>query len=190
MIEAMTAVDIAQFFADHYRTSGDTLWRLETLPSYDVGSDGPNYQLWLQGAPEPDPVWKGEWLDTLRREHADGLRSGRTRILGTPGGNLTAYERYACEFGYALNVPAGEGVRVIRRGEHPIPKGILEVDFWLVNSTHVIVMNYDEYGRFVDADLVDDTKPYITTRELLRDAGEPFPAWWARHAELRRHLAT
>ena len=36
---------------------------------------------------------------------------------------------------------------MIRRGEHPIPEGIYEVDFWVVNEAHVIVTNHGGYDK-------------------------------------------
>lgn len=184
----MDARDVGQFFAEHYHQRGDTLFRLETLPVYDVDDDGPNYRLWLAGAAEPDPESKGAWLKTLREEAARGLYAHRVRVFSE---QLTDYERYACAFGYALNVPAGEDVRVLRRGEHVLPDGMLEHDFWLVNDAHVIPMHYDEHGRFRSAELLPEAhlETYRRARDLVWEAAEPFEAWWARHPELRRRRA-
>lgn len=184
----MNTAEVGAFFAQHYTSDGDALFRLEALPAYTVADDGPNYQLWLDGAPEPDPKWKGAWLDTLRAERSRGLRASRLRIFGE---QLTDYERYACEFGYALNGPAGEDIRVLHRSEHDIPPGLVVQDFWIVNSQHVIVMHYDDIGRFEDATLLDqpDNGPYLRTQLVGMAAAEPFMPWWERHTELHRRVA-
>jgi len=184
----LDAAGIGRFFADHYRSAGDTLFRLETLPGYDVTDDGPNWRLWQEGAAEPDPAWKEPWLDTLRREHRAGLRASRVRIFGK---HLTDYERFECHFGYALNGPAGEEIGVLRAGEHAIPGDLIVQDFWLVNDAHVIVMRYDEAGRFLRGDLLDDDAAprYVATRRAAQLAAEPFDTWWARHPELHRRSA-
>lgn len=102
---------------------------------------------------------------------------------------LTDYERYACDFGYALNVPAGEDVRVLRRGEHAVPEMIVESDFWLVDNAHVIPMHYDIGGRFLGAELLPDEQlgAHRHTRDVVWAIAEPFTDWWARHPERRRH---
>jgi hypothetical protein len=187
-VTALDAHAVGRFFAEHYRQRGDTLFRLETLPFYDVEDDGPNFRRWLEGATEPDLEFKSAWLTTLREEAARGLYAHRVRIFSA---ELTDYERYACDFGYALNVPAGEDVRVLRRGEHAIPDSIIATDFWLVNDAHVIPMHYDEGGRFLGAELLPDNQldAYRRTRDVAWAAAEPFLAWWARHPELHRHAA-
>ncbi len=181
----MNAAEIGQFFAEHYRGPGDTLFRQEALPEYTVDDDGPNFRLWLAGDAEPDPEWKGAWLDTLRREHAQGLRAARVRIFSA---DLTDYERFACDFGYALNVPAGEDVRILHRGEHDVPDGVLDCDFWVVNDRYVIPMRYDEHGRFLGGEVLPDEEldRYQHARHVAWDAAEGFEPWWARHPELHR----
>lgn len=189
----MDVAELGRWIGDHYSRKGDCLFRLEVLPEYTVDDDGPDFRRWLAGAAEPTWSRKEPWLRTLREEHAAGLRASRVRIL-THG--LTDYERYACEFGYALNAPAGEDIRVLRRGEHAIPQGVREVDFWVATPAGrpdaVAVMRYDELGRFIRAEELTsqrDVAPYVATRDALTAAGEPFLAWWARHPELHRRRA-
>jgi hypothetical protein len=57
------------------------------------------------GADTPTPERKQPWLDTLREWAEQGRHRRRVRIIHDP---ITDYERYACEWGYALNSPAGE----------------------------------------------------------------------------------
>lgn len=184
---------INAWIGDHYAREGDRLFRLEVLPEYAVADDGADFIRWMTGADEPTWSRKEPWLKTLREEHDAGLRASRVRIF-TPG--LTDYERYACEFGYALNAPAGEDIRVLRRGEHPIPQLLHEVDFWLADtsdgSIHVAVMRYDECGHFLGADPVTgptEIERYRDTRDEMLAAGEPFLRWWGRHTELHRRRA-
>ncbi|MBA2323818.1 MAG: hypothetical protein H0V92_07355 [Pseudonocardiales bacterium] len=162
------------------------VFRLETLPVYTVDSDGEDFRRWQTGAPEPTWERKQPWLDFLRDESGSGKIRSRVRIFGE---QLTDYERYACEFGYAYNAEAGEQIRVLRRGEHAIPAGLVERDFWTVEDDEVLLMHYDADGRFEAAEVADDPAAYITTRDHAWDAGEPFASWWARHPELLRRSA-
>ncbi|MGH3950164.1 MAG: DUF6879 family protein, partial [Pseudonocardiaceae bacterium] len=101
------------------RSAQRSLFRLETLECYEVASDGSDYRRYLDGEAEPDWARKQPWLDFLRAESASGRRRHRVRVIHDPP---TDYERYACEWGYALNSAAGEEVRVLDLAETPLPK--------------------------------------------------------------------
>lgn len=182
---------LARWIGDRYRDRGDRLFRLEALPEYTVDDDGDDYRRWLAGATEPTWARKQPVLDALRRERKAGMISERVRIF-TP--QLTDYERYACEFGYAYN-SRWEDIRVLRRGEHAIPQYLREEDFWLIENrdgVHVAVMRYDEHGRFLGADEI--TGPTAQERcRMTRDAflavAVPFSTWWDLHPELHRARA-
>jgi len=164
-----------------------TLFRMETLPAYAVTSDGDDFNRWLAGEAEPTWERKNRWLDVLRTERAAGKVSRRVRVLSE---ELTEYERYSCEWGYALNAPAGEDIRVLRRGEHVIPDAHTEHDWWIVDGREVVLMHYDNDGRFAFAEICPDPHgDYPDAAWLAWGAAEPFPEWWARHPELHRQVA-
>jgi hypothetical protein len=179
----MDAEKLGQYIDQHFHRPGHRLFRMEVLPEYAVDSDGEDYRRWLAGATEPTWSRKQPWLDTLRRERDNNQLSMRVRILSP---DVTNYERYACEFGYAYNVEAGEDIRVLRRGEHTLPADIVQHDFWLINNDIVIPMSYDAAGRFESASVADasEVSGYLRARESAWSAAEPFATWWARHPEL------
>lgn len=166
----------------------ERIFRMETLPSYAVDDDGDDFHRWVAGEPEPTWTRKQPWLDVLHAEHAAGKLRSRVRILSD---QLTDYERYACEWGYALNAAAGEDIRVLRRGEHAIPAGLIERDFWVVDDDRVVAMHYDRHGRFEAGEVLPDraVSAHLATRDTAWAAAEPFTAWWARHPELHRAVA-
>jgi hypothetical protein len=170
----------------HYRAPGDTLFRMETLPEYAVDSDGDDWQRWLSGATEPTWSRKRSTLDMLAREKANGQRQRRVRRFGH---DLTMYERFACDFGYAFNAEH-EDIRVLRDGEHDVPE-LLEHDYWTINGQMVVPMLYDGHGRYVGAGVLppDRTEEYVHDEQLAWDAAEPWADWWGRHTELHRAAA-
>ncbi|MGH3975254.1 MAG: DUF6879 family protein, partial [Pseudonocardiaceae bacterium] len=131
------------FIDERYKQPGDQLFRMEVLPEYEVASDGEDFRRWLEGATEPTWTRKQPWLDTLRREREHGQISTRVRILSD---QVTDYERYACDFGYRYNGEY-EDIRVLHRGEHEIPAGLIERDFWIIRDSIVVTMYYGEHGR-------------------------------------------
>lgn len=169
----------------HFHRPGDRLFRMEVLPRYAVATDGDDYRRWRAGATEPTWARKGPWLATLRRERDNGQVSTRVRVLSA---QVTDYERFACAFGYAHNVEAGEDIRVLHRGEHPLPEALIDQDYWLINDDVLITMVYDQDGAFVRAELDPgtDPQPYRRSRDAAWAAAEPFPTWWRRHPDLHR----
>ena len=161
------------------------LFRMETLPSYAVADDGDDYARFVRGAAEPDWSRKQPWLDRLRADRAAGKLRYRVRVLSD---QLTDYERYACSWGYALNVEAGEDIRVLRRGEHSVPAGLIERDFWVVDDREVVAMDYDPAGGFRGARVLgsDQLATHLSARDQAWAAAEPFSTWWTRHPELHR----
>ncbi len=183
----MTWLDI-DGLVDELGRYRERIFRMETLPAYAVDDDGDDFHRWVAG--EPDPTWarKQPWLDVLRAERAGGKLRYRVRILSD---RLTDYERYACEWGYALNAAAGEDIRVLRRGEHDIPPDLIEKDFWVIDDDRVVAMHYDRHGRFEAGELLPArvVAAHLTSRDAAWDAAEPFGEWWRRHPELRRAVA-
>jgi hypothetical protein len=185
-VDLLDEEDLGAWFGRHYGPdAARAAFRLELLPAYTVDSDGDDFARWLAGEPEPTWERKNAWLQVLRDERAAGLRSSRVRVVSEV---LTDYERYAAEWGYALNAEAGEEIRVWHLADHPLPPGIMNHDFWLVGDDHVLVMHYDDIGRFEGAsEPTPNLIPrYRHTRDVLWAGAEPFGAWWARHLELRR----
>jgi len=178
---------LGRFINERYHQPGDRLFRLETLPQYTVTSDGDDYYRWLAGAQEPTWSRKQPWLNTLRRERDNGQISQRIRIFSE---EVTDYERYSAAFGYRFNGQF-EDIRVLHRGEHTIPPGLIEADFWIINDTTVITMHYDTDGTFLNADVTsaDYLADYLHTRDIAWSTAEPFDQWWERHPELHRKMA-
>jgi hypothetical protein len=90
-------------YIDRHFTS--TLFRLETLDRYEVGSDGDDFARYLTDGPGPDMTRKGSWLDHIRGEVARGLHTYRVHVVRGP---LTGYLRFEFEWGYAYNAAVGE----------------------------------------------------------------------------------
>jgi hypothetical protein len=184
----VTRLDVAEL-GRHLGEFRHELFRMETLPAYAVTSDGDDYQRWLAGETEPTWERKNRWLATLRAEHAAGKISRRVRVLSE---QVTEYENYACEWGYALNAPAGEDIRILHRGEHGIPEDVIaDQDFWIVDDREVVAMHYAADGRFEGAEVLpeDNLDRYRDTRDRTWEAAEPFVEWWARHPELHRSVS-
>lgn len=175
----LTAAQLGEYIDARLTRSA---FRLETLDTYDVESDGGDYDRYLRGEPGPDLERKRPWLERLRRESDAGILNQRVHILSTP---LTPYLRYECEWGYAPNVRAGEDIRIIDETETPTCYvGLPDHDFWLIDDEHGLRMHYDLRGWFLGAEPADDLVPeYRRAKTFTLTAGQPFAEWWSRHTE-------
>ena len=191
----MNPAELNAWMAEHFTRSA---FRLETLQSYEVASDGSDYRRYLDGERTWTPERKQPWLDHLRSERDRGLYRHRVRIVTRP---VTPYTRYECEWGYEPNVAAGEDVRVLDLGEYPLSVELTSTDWWrfdwwlienVARERYVLGMSYEPDGQFRDAWIADkgtDTPPvaaFVAIRNLLWSAAEPFTSWWSRHGELHR----
>lgn len=161
------------------------LFRMEQLPRYAVGDD---YLRWAAGETDPFTPRKREWMDVLRASRSTGKQRQRVRVLSE---TLTDYELYSCQWGYALNSEAGEDIRVLRRGEHDLPLGLGQHDWWVTDDDAIVLMYYGDEAEFVGAELLFAAlnESYLRLRDEAWNAAEPFDRWWSRHPEMHQRVA-
>jgi hypothetical protein len=174
--------ELDEFFVTHFH---HTAFRLEVRDHYAVASDGGDFARYLAGEEMPDAARKNTWLDELRADTAAGKHWQWVHVVCGP---LSDYLRYSFEWGYAINIHAGADVRVLDLAEHPRPAGIPDEDFWLLDDQAVLIMHYDDSGRFLGAEPVvaPEVSRYRHAREVAWEAAEPFADYWARHPQYHR----
>jgi hypothetical protein len=61
-------------------------------------------------------------------------------------------------------------------------------DFWLADSELVVLMHYDDAGRFLDGEALPETKTprYVAARDAAWAAATPFKPWWAARPQYHR----
>ncbi len=182
----MTLLSLSQL-REVLDTTTQDLFRWETLPAYEVASDGSDYRRYLDGADAPTPERKQPWLDTLRAWADQGRPRRRVRIIHDP---ITDYERYACEWGYALNSQAGEIIRIIDLAQTPLPPELTRIagDFWLIDSREVVAMHYQPDGQFRAAEILEPqhVAEHRTAAAVAWELSEDFTTWWNDHPQHHR----
>lgn len=111
------------------------------------------------------------WLRMIREGTAEGRRVARVRVVDLP---MSEWNRYS----YALaehNINAGEDIRYLARDQ--APAGLPGYDYWLFDSSKLVVMRFDDADRFVGGELVEDPS-WVVRANYWRDA-----AW---HLAVRR----
>jgi hypothetical protein len=110
------------------------------------------------------------WLRMVQEATAEGRQFSRVRVVELPMSDWTRYS-------YTLarhNIAAGEDIRYIERGNAP---DLPDYDYWLFDSSKLVVMRFDEADRFIGGELVEDPAE-IVQANYWRDA-----AW---HKAVRR----
>ena len=98
----------------------------------------------------------------VRDAAAIGRTFARVRVVDLPMNDWTRY-------GYAVaahNVAAGEDIRYLDRKD---AAGLPEFDYWLLDSSRLIIMRFDETDRFMGGELVEDPAQ-IVQANYWRDA--------------------
>ena len=170
----------------HYAKPGDRLYRKEGLPLYNVPSQNADRAAWLAGRFDPGPL--EEWAKVLHDDAARGLRSRRTRVLSK---TLSDDEAMTCDVALPI-VGRDQDIRVLHRGEHPIPD-LVGHDYWTIRPATgqlvIVAMHYDATGAFERGEVVPAGLHELYLREQRLDwaIAEPWQAWYDRHPELHRH---
>jgi hypothetical protein len=161
------AGDAWDIFFDSFKQEA---FRLETHPVYDMTSEHEEYEEFLATGELHIPDDDG-WLTRVRHYGASGRWVGRVHVLSRP---LTDYLRY--EFAvYRHTVRAGEDVRILDLTECANP-GLPAQDFWLFDDSAVVRMDYDEHGRQLGRELLEDVDPapYVEWKRMALAHAQPF----------------
>jgi hypothetical protein len=148
----LTTLGTDDFFAGFTRTA----WRLEAQPAYGTPTSDPSFGAFLANGMQLPPLderpAKQQWMAAVRHAtQVEGKQLARVHVLSQP---LTPYRVYELAT-YPENIAAGEDVRIASVDDHP-ELGHLDTDFWLLDDTVALVMDYDDHGRFVAATRTDD----------------------------------
>lgn len=144
-------------------------FRFEGLPAYRVtGGEWEDYQRYLDGEPIPPTRIERPWT----KDVAEWVGSGRdvTRVRALPS-LLNQYLMFELDWCYPFNIRAGEKIMFVSdETARTLFRDIACEDFWLFDRESVLRLKYDEEGKYLDAELVEDpalVSRYVTIAEQL-----------------------
>jgi hypothetical protein len=138
-------------------------FRVEARDRYVVENERDEFAAFLEGKPlRPRSAESDRWLSLVAAHRAAGRLIERVRIVSQP---LTDYTRY--EFAaYRDNIAAGEKVRVVPRAAlTDADQSWAGEDFWIFDDQLVVHLSYDDDGRFLGAQKVEDSRPYLAAKQ-------------------------
>ena len=152
----MTLLSEAEFF-EALLSFEHTAFRLELQRSYAEPHEAPQLAAFLQGDPRPgpdDPALR-DWYKSVAEHVTQGGRMERVRVQDDPPTDYQRFERWLDQW----NIAAGEVMRYMTR-ERAHEVGLLpaagNTDWWLLDSSRLILMRFDGAGRRVANELVTD----------------------------------
>jgi hypothetical protein len=156
-----------------------TAFRLETRQQYLVEAEADLLRAFREGRPAPPSPAMDEWLALIRANTGAGKRMYRVHVLEQP---LTDYVRWELST-YSANIAAGEEIFTADRDSHPELAPLYE-DFWLFDDRDLVVMSYEDDGRWLGVDLrpTSELDHYRQMRDAALRHGVPLAEYLASHA--------
>ncbi|GGZ25879.1 hypothetical protein GCM10010387_19330 [Streptomyces inusitatus] len=140
-------------------------FHLELRDDYSVPDEDGPYASWLRGE-SVDNSYMEPWLAMVRQVTRRGRTVRRVRVVTEPHTPYIQWE-YATT---PVNVEAGERIRWISRvalSRHALPVG--GNDWWLFDDKILAVGHFDEDGRVLGSELIDDPSA-VAQCAHIRDA--------------------
>ncbi|MFF3503685.1 DUF6879 family protein [Streptomyces sp. NPDC003247] len=145
-----------------------TAWRLETRRRYASDETSDRWRRFVEtgsvGDDSAESPAVGRWLETIRRQTAQGKRVERVRIVDRPA---TTGQRFLLDSA-RRNIGAGEDIRNLWRTDADRLHLPAE-DFWLFDSRLIALLRFDDDDQLTHVDLI--TEPAEVVRcSVIRDA--------------------
>ena len=134
-------------------------FRVKILQKYNVDEEKQAYQYFQQYNKLPDGFWK-DWHNIIQQAKIRGAIIQRVHLIKVP---ITSYISFELEF-YKKSLDKWEKIFYIPLDECSIK---VESDFWIFDDSIVLKMNYDEYGRFINFEEINDCIYYLQVKKFL-----------------------
>jgi hypothetical protein len=149
----MAAVITDEEFGELFHRAHRSARRLETRDRYDVVSEHERERLFQAGRltdtrTRADRI---EWEQTVREGVSRGVRFERVRVVPD---SVTDYHRFLLHQA-RFNVEYGEDVRYLRRARADA-LDLPDWDFWVFDSTTLLLMPFTADDRLLDCEIVTD----------------------------------
>lgn len=177
----------ASGFDDHFERAEVNIFRLETLQCYGNSGEDPALAAFEAGESHLVTPAKREWVALIRDRTGAGCAMERVHVVEEP---VTDYLRFELTWSYAVNVDAGEDIRILPVAPGGTwPCGLPErTDFWLFDFSVLYALRYDQDGSWVAAEQVTELsaiRQACRWRETAIALGVP----WRLYIEQRPDLA-
>ncbi|MBB5980342.1 hypothetical protein HDA44_003683 [Kribbella solani] len=142
--------------------------------NYADQGEAEHVQKFLAGEPD-DGAWMEDWMGLVLRRTLEGMRIERVRVITEPWSD---YTRFGLNLS-RLNTAAGEDIRYLSR-ERADELGLPTYDYWLLDSSTMGILRFDDQDVLLGADVVQDPAVVVEHaryRDLARRFAVPRAAY-------------
>lgn len=152
---------------DYLKKSKKSLFRFEALQDYQVEEEEKDFQLFIESG-KVDLTGMKDWLDFVKSNHEIRIKMQRVRLVRLP---LTEYTKFGIP-AYESEVKLGEEVRILE--EDAEDKTGIQKDFWLIDDNIVIIMKYNQNGKYEGFEVKDSgIEEYLAGKNYLLNNSIP-----------------
>jgi hypothetical protein len=150
-------------FSALFEQFAQSAFRVEARDRYDVDHERADFAAFLEGKTlRPRTAESDPWLALVAASTAAGRVIERVRIVSEPVTEYTQFEFAA----YRYNLAAGEKVRVVPRAAlADADQGWASEDFWIFDDKLVVLLSYDNEGRFLGVQQPNDIRPHLEAKQ-------------------------
>lgn len=145
-----------------------SLFRFESLQEYIVNSEKDLVQTWKSEHRIADEHMQ-EWWDYVSSKKAAGITMQRVSLLRYP---LTSYKEMELEIFKKTN-KYGDDIRIIN-GDDFDNLSVGAQDFWLIDDTFAVILNYEANGEWIGFDTTNEVSKYLKIKDLILSKSKHF----------------
>ena len=151
---------------DYLNSAKSSLFRYEGLQEYDIEQEREAVQHFLENGVFDESRMR-EWWDFIESKKKTGVSMQRVRLLVEP---LTDYTKMELAIHRKSN-KVGDDIRVITEEKLKELLGLKPQDFWLIDDSAALLMQYDSVGKYLGFTLAEDVAPFLFLKnEFLKNS--------------------
>src|SRR6266481_2023346 len=148
-------------FSEYLQSAKASLFRFEYLQEFHMSEEQEVFRTYsTTGIVEIRPIMQ-DWWNFLEMKHRDGVHTQRVRLIRFPISKYLEWELYI----HRQTIKHGDDIRSLTE-DLLMPELEDLGDFWVIDDTIALKMNYDSTGKYLGFEKVD-VEPYIKAKEYL-----------------------
>lgn len=152
---------------EYLSSAKESLFRFEYLQDFDTPEEREIFRAYKSnGQIEIRPLMQG-WWNFLKAKHEEGVITQRVRLVKMPETEYLKWELFI----HRQTAQQGDDIRVL--SEDQLTEALEQLgDFWLVDDSIALKMNYDSTGKYLGCEEVS-VEPYEKAKKYLLDKSSP-----------------
>jgi hypothetical protein len=147
--------------SDYLARAKTSLFRFEFLQEFNVPQESDALKMW-QDSKKVDKEYFQRWWNFVKEKTGKGVVMQRVRLVKLP---LTDYTRWELAV-HDMTAKFGDDIRVIKEADYK-KLGLDLKDFWVVDDTVVLDMEYNKAGEYIDSAVMPQIDKYLQAKKLL-----------------------